>query len=48
MKPKTFWRCTVCGDKHYGANPANPCPTCGAPSSKAVEITKKQFLEGFI
>jgi len=42
---KKYWRCTVCGDLHYGTNPANPCPTCNNPSSKAVEITKEEFLK---
>lgn len=25
---KTFWRCFVCGDIHYGNNPPLVCPTC--------------------
>ncbi len=42
---KKYWRCTVCGDLHYGVNPADPCPTCGNPKSKAEEITKEEFLK---
>ncbi len=42
---KKYWRCTICGDLHYGANPADPCPTCGNPKSKAKEITKEEFLK---
>ncbi|MFA6429411.1 MAG: hypothetical protein WCV84_02830 [Patescibacteria group bacterium] len=44
---KTFWRCSVCGDLHYGVNPANPCPTCGAPATKAEAITREEFLKTF-
>lgn len=25
---KTFWRCIVCGDIHYGSEPPGTCPTC--------------------
>ncbi len=25
---KKFWRCTVCGDVHYGAAGPKECPTC--------------------
>lgn len=25
---KKFWRCTVCGDIHYGNAPPKICPTC--------------------
>lgn len=25
---KNFYRCTVCGDIHYGGNPPETCPTC--------------------
>lgn len=30
---KTFWRCNVCGDVHYGVNAPNPCPTCTSKNS---------------
>ena len=26
--PKTFWKCTVCGDVHYGNAGPEICPTC--------------------
>jgi rubrerythrin len=42
---KKYWRCTVCGDLHYGVNAPDPCPTCNNPQSKAVEITKEEFLK---
>ncbi|MBN3036844.1 MAG: hypothetical protein JW834_00180 [Candidatus Diapherotrites archaeon] len=25
---KKFWRCTVCGDIHFGVLPPETCPTC--------------------
>ena len=28
MGNKTFWRCKVCGDIHYGAAAPELCPTC--------------------
>lgn len=30
---KMAWRCAVCGYIHYGAEPPNECPVCGAPAS---------------
>ncbi|MFA5312313.1 MAG: ferredoxin-thioredoxin reductase catalytic domain-containing protein [Methanomassiliicoccales archaeon] len=27
---KKMWRCSVCGDIHYGNRPPETCPTCGA------------------
>lgn len=42
---KKYWRCTVCGDLHYGILAPDPCPTCNNPRSKAVEITKDEFLQ---
>jgi ferredoxin-thioredoxin reductase catalytic subunit len=27
---KKLWRCHVCNDLHYGINPPDVCPTCGA------------------
>ena len=47
MGKKTFWRCTVCGDLHYGVKPPEKCPTCASPASKAVEITREEFLKTF-
>lgn len=26
---KSFWRCFVCNDIHYGVKPPGLCPTCG-------------------
>jgi len=28
------WRCTVCGYIHYGPEPPEVCPVCGAPASE--------------
>ena len=28
MIGKKFWRCTVCGDIHWGNSPPELCPTC--------------------
>lgn len=47
MAGKKFWRCTVCGDLHYGANAPDPCPTCNSPRDKAEEIKKEEFLSEF-
>jgi len=45
MNNKKFWRCTVCGDLHYGLAAPETCPTCHAPSEKAEEISKVEFLK---
>jgi hypothetical protein len=34
-----MWRPT------YGVRPTNPCPTCGLPKEKAININNKEFLE---
>ena len=28
MAAKTFWKCKICGDIHYGATAPELCPTC--------------------
>jgi len=43
-EPKKFWRCTICGDLHYGVQAPEVCPTCHQPRDKAMEITKEEFL----
>jgi len=45
MASKTYWRCIVCGDLHYGANAPAICPTCGVSREKTVKITKEEFLK---
>ena len=30
---KTFFRCTVCGDVHFGRAAPEVCPTCGAKNA---------------
>lgn len=45
MPKKTYWRCTICGDLHYGVKPPKECPTCGFGPEKAVEVTKEQFID---
>jgi len=42
---KKFWRCTICGDLHWGASAPEKCPTCGHPRSDSVEIKKEEFLK---
>ena len=32
------WKCTVCGYIHTGDQPPDPCPICGAPKEKFVEL----------
>lgn len=44
---KRFWRCTICGDQHWGENASEKCPTCGFPRSKAIEISKEEWLKAF-
>lgn len=44
---KKFWRCTVCGDCHWGVLAPETCPTCGYPRSRAVEMLKEEWLKGF-
>jgi len=38
---KKFWRCSVCGDVHYGLKGPEICPTCKAKNA-FVEITEKE------
>jgi rubrerythrin len=47
MQDKNFWRCTICGDQHWGVAAPEACPTCGFPRDKAVEISKEEFLKTF-
>jgi rubrerythrin len=47
MKVKTFWRCPICGDLHYGVEAPELCPTCHTPRAKHVKITKEEFLKAF-
>jgi rubrerythrin len=28
LADKTYWRCNVCNDIHYGVRPPEICPTC--------------------
>lgn len=44
MSEKKYWRCTVCGDLHYGVTAPELCPTC-KQQDKYVEITKEEFLK---
>jgi len=45
MEKKTFWRCSICGDLHYGVRPPEKCPTCGFPADKAVAISQDEFVK---
>lgn len=42
---KTFWRCSVCGDLHYGKQAPEHCPTCNSPREKAHGISREEFLK---
>ncbi len=44
MEQKKYWRCTVCGDLHFGVHPPKICPTC-TQEDKYVEISKEEFME---
>jgi ferredoxin-thioredoxin reductase catalytic subunit len=33
MQGKTYWRCNVCNDVHFGINPPETCPTCGVKNA---------------
>lgn len=41
MAEKKFWRCTVCGDIHYGAAGPEVCPTCDNKNAY-VEVSKEE------
>ena len=45
MATKTYWRCTICNDLHYGADAPEKCPTCGAPREKHEQIDEEKFKE---
>jgi ferredoxin-thioredoxin reductase catalytic chain len=38
---KTYWRCYVCNDIHYGVKPPEICPTCGFKNAY-VEISSAE------
>lgn len=40
---KKYWRCTVCGDIHYGVKPPEVCPTCGQ-INVYVEVSSDEAL----
>ena len=42
---KKYWRCTICGDLHFGESAPTTCPTCGQGKDKSVLITKEEFLK---
>jgi len=37
----TAWRCSVCGYIHYGDNPPDECPVCGASANDFDEIEQE-------
>ena len=41
---KTYWRCTICGDIHFGVKPPHICPTCNQ-EDKYEEIAKEEALK---
>ncbi|OGD36189.1 hypothetical protein A2W39_02525 [Candidatus Azambacteria bacterium RIFCSPHIGHO2_01_46_10] len=38
---KKYWKCTVCGDIHWGVRPSHECPTCRAADAY-IEISKEE------
>jgi rubredoxin len=36
------WKCTVCGYIHFGDEPPEKCPVCGAPRSRFIDITEPE------
>ncbi|MFA6065079.1 MAG: hypothetical protein WCW44_03985 [archaeon] len=42
---KKFWKCTICGDMHYGEKAPEKCPTCNYPREKYIEIKKEEFIK---
>ncbi len=45
MANKTYWRCSVCNDLHYGVQAPEKCPTCGVPREQHEPVEKDKFLE---
>lgn len=45
MQNKTFWKCSICGDQHWGVQAPEKCPTCGNGRDKAKEIPKEEFIK---
>lgn len=41
MANKTFWRCNVCNDVHYGIAGPKTCPTCQT-KNVYVEVIKEE------
>ncbi|MFH1544925.1 MAG: rubredoxin-like domain-containing protein [archaeon] len=44
MPEKSFWRCNVCNDIHYGIAGPEICPTCMARNAY-VEVTKQEAIK---
>ncbi len=45
---KTFWRCTVCGDVHYGLAGPEECPTCRQKNTYvAITPQEAKLIQGF-
>ncbi len=38
---KSYFRCTVCNDYHYGLRPPSICPTCGAKNAY-ISVTEQE------
>ena len=46
MTGKKFFKCTVCGDVHFGQAGPEKCPTC-QQIDKYVEMAKEEALKFF-
>jgi rubrerythrin len=44
MANKSFWRCNVCNDIHFGVAGPEICPTCSAKNA-FVESDKEEAVE---
>lgn len=45
---KTYWRCNVCNDIHYGKEGPEECPTCNAKNAYVeVEEHEAKMVMGF-
>jgi ferredoxin-thioredoxin reductase catalytic subunit len=41
MSKKSYFRCTICGDYHYGLREPTICPTCGS-NNAYISVTEQE------
>ncbi len=45
---KTFWRCTVCNDIHFGLGGPEECPTCHTKNAYVASTpAEAKLMQGF-